>query len=407
MITFKYTARNPATGEKIQSEVQADNKKNASLVIQKLGYAPIEIEEKDSASGGFKSLTTRVKTKDRIIFSRQLSTLINAGLPLVQSLRTVQEQTKNKTLQSTIAGVIADVESGKPMSEALSRYPNIFNNVYISLVAAGETSGTLDKALERLSTQQEKDAEVISKVRGAMVYPIIVLVVMFIVLTFMLVRVLPEVEKIYSSVKGAQLPLITRFLLATSKAVINYWWVGAILAGIGMFMTSKWVRTASGKKAVDKIKIVTPPTNKLLMRMYMARFSRTAHTLVASGVPLLQVLEVTSRSINNVIIENSLKGVAEKVKGGKALSESLASNPYFLDLVPKMIKIGEQSGSLEKMLDRTADYFEKEVDNQVKTISTIIEPVMMIVLGVMALIIVAAVLLPIYGLAGQSSFSGQ
>jgi len=406
MITFKYTARNPATGEKIQSEVQADNMKNASLLIQKLGYAPIDIEEKEVSQSSLARFANRVKAKDRIIFSRQLSTLINAGLPLVQSLRTVQDQTKNKALQSVISHIVADVEAGKTLSAALSSHPNVFNNIFVSLVAAGETSGTLDKSLERLSLQQEKDADILSKVRGAMVYPIIVLFVMFGVVTFMLVRVLPQVEKLYTSMKGASLPLLTRVLLSTSKAFVKYWWIFAILAVALVLLTAKWARTSSGRKAVDGIKLKIPAVNQLLKKMYMARFSRTSHTLVASGVPLLQVLEVTSRSINNVLIERSLRAVIDKVKGGKSLSDSLAGDPYILDLVPKMIKIGEQSGSLDKMLDRTAEYYEKEVDNQIKTISTIVEPFMMIILGVVALVIVAAVLLPIYNLAGQSSLGG-
>ncbi len=164
----------------------------------------------------------------------------------------------------------------------------------------------------------------------------------------------------------------------------------------------RWMKTANGRSTLDKLKIVIPPTNKLMMRLYMARFARTSHTLVGAGVPLLQVLEVTSHSINNVIIENSFKAVIDKVKGGKALSDALNTNPYILELVPKMIKIGEQSGSMEQMLDKTAEYYEKEVDTQISNISTVIEPAMMILLGVMALTIVAAVLLPIYGIAGQS-----
>lgn len=406
MITYKYIARNPSTGEKIQSEVQADNKKNASLLIQKLGYAPIEIKEESESQTGINKYLNKVGNKDKIILSRQLSTLINAGLPLIQSLRTVQEQTKSKPLQAVLSKIIADVEGGKPLSVALANHPNVFSNIYVSLVAAGESSGTLDRALERLANQQEKDADIVSKIRGAMVYPIIVLVVMVGVVAFMLVRVLPEVEKMYSSFKGAKLPFITILLLNTSHAVIKFWWVFVVVAIFGTVMTGRWSKTLKGKKLLDGLKLKLPPANQLMKRLYMARFARTSQTLVASGVPLLQVLEVTSRSINNVLIEHSLLSVSEKVKGGKPLSDSLAANPYFLDLVPKMIKIGEQSGSLEKMLDRTAEYYEKEVDNQIKTISTIIEPVMMVMLGVVALIIVAAVLLPIYGLAGQTGLGG-
>jgi len=402
MITYKYVARNTATGEKIRSEVQADNKKNASILIQSLGYVPIEIKEEEATKSPISRFLTRVKTKDKIVFSNQLSALLNAGLPLVQSLRSVQEQTKNKHLKAITGQIISDIESGKPLSEALAKHPEVFSTIYVSLVSAGETSGTLDKSLERLSAQQEKDADIVSKVRGAMVYPIIIGVVMVGVVVFMMLKVIPEVEKIYASFDEVKLPWITNVLISMSRASVKYWWVLLIIFILFSVFFGRWTRTLKGKSKIDRLKLIVPPINQLMIKMYMARFTRTAYTLVGAGVPLLQVLEVTSRSLNNVVIERSLNLVIEKVKGGKSLSEALSVNPYFLDLVPKMIKIGEQSGSLDTMLGKTADFYEKEVDNQIKNISTIIEPAMMIILGVLALIIVAAVLLPIYGLAGQS-----
>jgi len=337
-----------------------------------------------------------------VLFSRQLSTLINAGLPLVQSLRSVSEQTQSKPLRIVLAKVIADVEAGSTLSAAFAKHPAVFNQVYISLIAAGEASGTLDKALERLAIQQEKDAELMSKIRGAMVYPIIVLLVMAAVLGFMLVKVLPQVQTLYEDLPGANLPLITRVLLAISNFIIHQWWIVAILVGLAVFFGTRWARTLGGKRVVDLWKMKAWPIGPLFMKMYMARFARTATTLVASGVPLLQVLQITSNAINNVHIQESITKAAEKVKGGKALSDSIAHDPNFLVLVPNMVRIGEQSGSLEGMLAKTAEYYEKEVDDEVKSISTIIEPVLMVVLGVVAFIIVAAVLLPIYGLAGQS-----
>lgn len=406
MLTYKYVARDPNTGQKVRAEVQADSEKSAAALIQKLGYAPLEITAATESSGSLSRFRNRIKMKDKIIFSRQLATLINAGLPLVQSLRNVQEQTKNKALQSTIGKLIADVEAGSSFSAALEKHPKVFNNIFVSLVAAGEASGTLDKALERLSMQQEKDAEVVSKVRGAMVYPIIVLCVMAAVVGFMLVKVLPQVKVLYDGIKGAELPLVTRILLAVSNFAVHFWWVLLILVIVAVVLGSRWARTVTGKRFFDKFKMSTPPFGQLFMKLYMARFSRTSYTLVSSGVPLLQVLEITARAIDNVYLEDSLRTAMEKVKGGKALSDSLTGDPHFLDLVPNMIRIGEQSGSLEGMLDKTADYFEKEVDNQIKTVSTIIEPIMMVVLGVVALVIVGAVLLPVYGLAGQNGFGG-
>ncbi len=402
MLTYEYTAKNAATGQKITADVDADSEQAAAKLIRQQGLAPLSIKLKQGNENGLARLINRVSTKDKVLFSRQLSTLINAGLPLVQSLRNVMGQTQNKKLKSAISHIIGDVEGGSTLSAALSKFPDIFNRVFISLVAAGETSGTLDKSLERVANQQEKDAEILSKVRGAMIYPIIVLLVMLGVVGFMIVKVLPQVEVLYEGLPGAQLPILTRILLGISHFATRFWWVFVIASLIGGLFLSRWARTLGGKQAIDKLKMRMWPVGPLFMKVYMARFARTGQTLVASGVPLIQMLEITGDAVNNVHVENSIKTAIEKVKGGKALSESLQGDPNFLDLVPNMLQIGEQSGAIESMMGKVADYYEKEVDVQIKNISTVIEPVMMIVLGVMAFIIVAAVLLPIYGLAGKT-----
>lgn len=404
MIDFVYSARDPATGKKIKAEVQADSEQAAAKLVKQQGLAPLNITAKDVKSNVFSKFLNRVGTKDRILFSRQLSTLINAGLPLLQSLKNVGNQTENKTLKYIISKISGDIEAGSSFSKALSQHPEVFNQIYISLVAAGEASGTLDKSLQRLADQQEKDAEIISKVRGAMIYPLVVILVMIGVVTFMLVAVLPQVRDLYDGLSNVQLPFLTRALLAVSDFIINYWWLALALLGLALFLTGKWARSLGGKRIIDKAKMRMWPASKLFMMMYMARFARTGTTLVSSGVPLIQMLEITAKSVNNYHIEKSLGRAVEKVRGGKALSETLANDPNFLVLVPNMLRIGEQSGSMEDMLEKTADYYEKEVDNQIKTISTIIEPVLMIILGVVALTIVAAILLPIYGLVGSGAF---
>jgi type IV pilus assembly protein PilC len=402
MLSFKYTARDPGTGQYVKAEVQAENEQAASKLIRKEGLVPIDIALAEKSSTAFGGRFNRVKTKDKVLFSRQLSTLINAGLPLVQSLRSVNQQTQSKPLKIVINKVIADVEAGSTLSGALGKHPDVFNQVFTSLIAAGEASGTLDKALERLALQQEKDAEIISKVRGAMVYPIIVLAVMAGVVGFMIVKVLPQVKVLYEGMPGAELPLITKILLSISDFIIAWWWVLLMLLALAVFFTTRWARTGPGKIVVDKAKLHVWPIGPLFQKMYMARFARTGGTLVSSGVPLIQMLEITARAVDNVHVGNSILSAADKVKGGKALSDSLQNDPNFLDLVPNMLRIGEQSGSMESMMSKAADYYEKEVEDQIKGISTIIEPVLMIVLGVVAFIIVAAVLLPVYGLAGQS-----
>lgn len=403
MLTYKYTARDAATGRKITAEVQAANEQSAAKLLRDQGLSPIQITPVIAASSNpLSRFRNRIKAKDRVLFSRQLSTLLNAGLPLIQSLRTVAEQTENKAFKVIILQVITDVESGAPLSSTMAKYPQAFNQVYVSLIAAGEASGTLDRSLERLATQQEKDAEIISKVRGAMVYPIIVLLVMVGVIVFMMVQVLPEVENLYEGLgSGAQLPFVTRALLFVSRGMINYWYVILILIGFFIFFFSRWARTLGGKRYIDKAKMKAPLLGRIFMKMYMARFARTGTTLVGAGVPLIQMLSITATSINNVHIEATLKRSIEMVKGGKALSESITNDPNFLSLVPDMLRVGEQSGSIEQMLAKTAEYYEKEVDNEIKAISTIIEPVLMVILGLVAFVIVAAILLPIYSLAGQ------
>lgn len=407
MLSFHYVARDPQTGQKIKAEVQADSEEAAAKLLKEQGLSPLEIKIKGTSATGIGKLFHRIKAKDKILFSRQLSTLINAGLPLIQSLRNVGSQTKNKALQIVINQVISDIEGGSAFSAALATHPDVFNRIYISLIAAGETSGTLDAALSRIAIQQEKDAEILSKVRSAMVYPLIVLVIMFVVMGFMIVKVLPQVEVLYKGLPGNNtLPLVTRILLALSHFIIKRWWV--VIAGLGLmaFFGGRWSRTLTGKTFFDTMKMRAWPIGPLFMKVYMARFSRTGTTLVASGVPLIQMLEITSDAIDNVHIERSINKAIEKVKGGTSLSDAIQGDHNFLDLVPDMLRIGEQSGAMEDMMSKTADYFEKEVDTQIKTVSTLIEPLLMIILGVFAFVVVAAVLLPIYGLAGKSGFGG-
>jgi type IV pilus assembly protein PilC len=403
MINFQYTALNPKTGQRVKSTVQAENEQAAAGLIRKEELVPINIKSLDQKSiiSSLNNLN-RIKTKDKVLFSRQLSTLINAGLPIIQSLRAVDEQTDNKPFKIIIQQIITDVEGGSTLAKAMSKHPKEFNQVYISLVEAGETSGTLDKALERLAMQQEKDSELMSKVRGAMAYPIIVLLVMCAVVGFMLIKVLPQVQILYKGLPGAHLPIETTVLLDVSHFVTKLWWIIIIIVIVLVVAITRWSKAGLGRQVFDKLKMRIWPVGPLFMKMYMARFCRTSSTLVGSGVPLIQVLEVTGQAVNNVYIEKSIQRAIEKVKGGVALSEAIRNDPNFLSLVPNMLGIGEQSGATEVMLGKAADYYEKEVDGEIASISSIIEPVLMVVLGIVAFTIVAAVLLPIYGLAGQN-----
>lgn len=401
MITYQYSARETTTGKVIKSSVEAPSEQAAAKAITAQGLVPLDIKIMNDSKGLLSFLKRKVKAKEKVLFSRQLATLINAGLPLVQALHSVMKQTPSKTFKIVISKVISDVESGLSFSAALRKHPTVFNEIYLSLVEAGEASGTLDLSLERLALQQEKDADIVRKIKGAFTYPIIVLFVMVGVVVYMMMTLLPQVQILYDGT-GQQLPIFTRILLGIVDLIKSFWWVLAIVVGIGVFFGPRWMHSGPGKAIVDRVKMRTPAIGILFMKMYMARFTRTGSTLISSGVPLLQVLDITAKSVDNVHIAGSIRAAAEKVKSGKSLSQSLEGDPNFLELVPGMLGIGEQSGSTEQMMGKTAEYYEKEVDDAIKNISTIIEPVMMVLMGVIALIIVAAILLPIYTMSTDS-----
>lgn len=403
MLTYVYTAHKPETGIIVKAEVQAESEGSAAKLLISQGLFPITIVNKGNAGLLAKSgLGKRVPTKARIIFTRQLSTLINAGLPLTQSLRTVHDQISNKNLQGVIAVVVSDVESGKSLSQAFAQHPEVFNNIYVSLVSAGEASGSLDKALERIANQQEKDAAIAGKIRGAMVYPVIVLGVILAVLIFMLTTVLPQVGSLYKDLHK-ELPVLTRILLAVSTFIVNFWWLTLIII-IGLFFaTRSWLKTDAGKSVLDNFKLNVPLLGKIFRKVYMARFARTLGTMLGSGIPMLEAIRIVKESIGNVHVERTLDKSMSAVKGGKALSSTLEGEDTFMKLVPQMIKIGEQSGAIDSMLDRVAIYYEGEVDEEVRNISATIEPLLMVVMGVMVGGVIAAILMPVYSLVGSGS----
>jgi type IV pilus assembly protein PilC len=405
LLVYKYSARDSATGKKMTSEVQAESEMAAAKVITAMGLSPIDIHLKDQTTLKKLGLSSgKISTKVKILFTRQLATLINAGLPILQSLRMVMGQSSDANMRSVSSQLIGDIESGVNFSDSLKKHPKVFSPIFVSLIEAGEASGTLDASLERIAFQQEKDAELSSKVQGALVYPIIVLIVMAAVVTFMLTSVLPQVEQLYKGLKGVKLPFLTQTLISMSNIMVKYWWALIVVLGVSVFLLSSFLKTSQGKNFMALAKMKVPIFGTLFKKLYMARFARTGATLIASGVPIIKALEITANAVDNLYVSRSIHKAIEKVKSGKSLSESLEGDPYFLDLVPSMLKIGEQSGQIESMFTKTAVYYEKEVDDQVKGVSTVIEPLLMISLGGVAIVIVAAVLLPIYSLVGKNAF---
>ena len=400
MRKFVYEARDNTTDKIVKSVVQADSEHAAAKLLSAQGFVPLRIEAEDERAGWLGRLSGRITSKDKIVFTRQLATLVGAGLPLIQSMRTVLEQTQNKKMQEIIQEIIADIEGGKQLSTAFARHPEVFSNVFVALVSAGEASGTLDDALKRIAAQQEKDAAIISKIRGALTYPIIVLVVILLVVAFMLLTVVPQVKNLYKDL-GKQLPLLTQMMVGVADFFIQFWWVIFVVLIIGGYFFVQYLKTDAGIRTKDNFKLNVPLFNSVFRKLYMARFTRTGQTLLSTGVAMLDMLQITSGAVNNVIISDAINRAADKVKGGKALSTSLKNEEYILIMVPQMIKIGEQSGKIDEMMGKTAQVYEDELDEEVKAISTAIEPVLMVFLALVAGTMVGAILFPIYNLVND------
>lgn len=400
MKKFEYQAKDSSTNKIVKATVQADSENAAAKLLIAQGFTPLDIKEVNEDGNFLGRLTGRISTKDRIVFTRQLATLIGAGLPLSQSMHTVLEQTENKRLQAVIEDIIAAIEGGKSLTDSFSKHPEVFDKVFLALIAAGEASGTLDDSLRRVAAQQEKDAAMMSKIKGALTYPMIVLVVIFGVMGFMFFTVVPQVEKLYDDLNQS-LPFLTQVMVSTADFVINFWWIVIIVLSALIYFMAQYLKTESGIKVVDTFKLNVPLFGRMFRKLYMARFARTGQTLLSTGVAMLDMLRITSEAVNNTIISKSVDRAAEKVKGGKALSASLQTEDYILPLVPQMIKIGEQSGKIDEMMGKTAQVYEDELDEEIKTISTAIEPILMVVLAVVAGGMVGAILLPIYSLVNN------
>ena len=398
MKRFNYKAKEKETGKLVKGSIQAENEQTAGRLLIDQGYIPQSVVEEGTGLFGGKG---HVTTKDRITFTRQLATLIGAGLPLATSLRTVSEQTQAKAMKSTIEDILASVESGKSLFDAFSQYPDVFNGVYLSLIKAGETSGTLDLALKRLADQEEKDAAMMSKIKGALVYPAIIFAVIIAVLAFMMIMVVPQVKDLYEDM-GEELPALTQFLVGISDFFGQFWWlVLLIIAAIigACFYAVK--KTPAGRKVMDSFKIHVPIFGGLFKKLYVSRFARTAEMMLATGVPMLDSVKIAIDATSNTVIEAEYSKSIETIKGGKPLSEAIRDLNYMLPLVPQMASIGEESGKIDEMLGKAAAVYENELDEQINGISTMIEPILMVIMAGLIGVVVGGTLLPIYSLVNS------
>ena len=398
---YNYRAKEKSTGKIVKGSIQAENERLAGRLIVEQGLIPESIVE-EGKTNPFVKMNNIITAKDHITFTRQLATLIGAGLPLSSSLRTVVEQTENKGMKAVGEEILASAESGKSLYESFSAHPDVFNGVYLALIKAGEKSGTLDLALKRLADQEEQDAAMIGKIRGALVYPAIILVVIIAVLLFMMFAVVPQVRDLYTDM-GEELPVITQTLVNMTDFVVNFWWLILLIvigAAAGTFYYVK--RTQSGRRMADAFKIHVPLFGILFRKLYVARFARTAEMLLSTGVPMVDSISIAISSVSNSVVEDEYMKSVELIKGGKSLTESLVDLKYMLPLVPQMAGIGEESGKIDEMLGKAATVYENELYDQINNISTMIEPILMVVMAGLIGVVVGGTLLPIYSLVNSA-----
>ena len=362
------------------------------LLAQKLS----EVNENTSLGSTNISFGKFVKPKSLQIFSRQFATMIEAGLNVVGALVILEEQTNDQVLAAIVESLRHDVEGGMLLSEAMGRHPKTFSRLYVSMVEAGEAAGILDIVLDRVAFQIEKQEQIRRRVKGAMIYPTMVLVFATLVLIGMLMFLVPVFVKIFSQL-GGQLPTLTQYVVYGSNFLRDYWFI-VIPSLIGApFAFKKWKTTESGRKNWDKFKLKVPmKIGDTVLKVTMARFSRTLSTLVAAGVDIIKALEITGQTAGNWVIEDALAGVRQRVHEGVPIATPLLENDIFPPMVAQMVKIGEETGELEKMLSKIADFYEDEVDASVSSLTSIIEPIMMIGVGLMVGVIIIAMYMPMF-----------
>ncbi len=397
MPTFTYTAR-PATGGDLRKgDVDLGSKDEVYSYLQRQKLIPVSVREKPREFNI--QIGTGVKTRDIVIFTRQFATMINAGLPLVQSLDIMAEQTENDVLRKTIREVLYDVESGNTLADALEKHPKIFSKLYVNMVAAGEAGGILDVILIRLATFLEKNDALVRKIKGAMIYPAVIFGVAIAAVLVLLIFVIPTFQNMFASA-GVPLPLPTQIVISLSQLLQDYWW--ALLGGTAAaaFLVRAFYRTEGGELVIDRLLLHLPILGDLQRKAAVARFTRTLGTLVASGVSILEGLEITAKTAGNRVIHDAVMGSRASIAGGDTISGPLKESGVFPPMVVQMINVGEQTGGLDEMLTKIADFYDEEVDAAVSALLSAMEPLMIVVLGVVVGGMIVAMYLPIFDMIG-------
>ncbi len=410
MAAYAYTAIN-AEGLELAGELQAPSRDAAREQLRVRGLLADLIEElpgstrgadgvtADGGSGAIKrSGMRKVKVKSLQVFSRQFATMIDAGLNVVAALHILEEQTDDSYLAVVVGDVRTDVERGLLLSQALARHPKVFSRLYVSMVEAGEAAGILDEVLDRVAVQIEKEANLKRRVKTAMIYPSLVLTFACVVLTAMLLFIVPVFEKLYVQL-GGKLPMLTQWIINASDLLRTRWYIIFPAIGLATYGFIRWKRTENGRKTWDALKLRVPMRiGDIVLKVTMARFSRTLSTLVTAGVDIIKALEITATTAGNWVVEDALRVVRERVQAGAPIAQPLVEHPVFPPMVSQMVKIGEETGELDAMLGKIADFYEEEVDASISALTSIIEPIMIILVGVMVGTIILAMYLPMFKL---------
>ncbi len=384
-----------ADGTIKKGEIEAADKAAVGMLLKRQRIVPTKIKQKPQE---LRLLARGVKTKELVVFTRQFATMINAGLPLVQCLDILSSQQPNPTFKKVIAQVKQDVESGSTFADALRKHPKVFDGLYVNLVAAGEIGGVLDTVLNRLAVYMEKNENLKNKIKSAMTYPIIVLCVAFGVVAVLMIFVIPTFSDMFKQF-GSALPAPTQIVVNLSNVFRKFWWAifGAIVAFVVAF---KWFRTQKkGRYLTDKLFLRLPVFGPLLRKVAVAKFTRTLGTMISSGVPIMDGLEITSRTAGNVIVEEAILAVRASISEGKSMSEPLEQTGIFPGMVVQMISVGEATGAMDQMLGKIADFYDEEVDTAVETLTSALEPMLMVFLGGVIGFVVVAMYLPIFQMA--------
>jgi type IV pilus assembly protein PilC len=396
MPSFAYTARETVTGREIRSTVEALTEQAAIAALLNRNLLVVSIQEKIAKRG--KTKGGKVALADQVVFTRQLATMIDAGIAIVQSLQALAEQTPNKIMRDTIRDICSRVESGESFSEALQKHPKAFNKLYCSMVAAGEKGGLLAEIMARLATYLENTERLRKKVKTALMYPTAVTVVAIGITIFLLVRVIPTFKDIYSGF-GAQLPGPTQFLIDLSDALKHYFYL-FIVGGVAVVWGWLYfIKTPAGRQFWDARRIKLPVFGSIAHKICLARFTRTLSSLVRSGVPILEVLQIVSQTVGNVVMEKAIKTAAVDIERGEGISAALGKNPIFPSMVIRMMSAGEQTGNIDNMLERVSNFLDEEIEATLSGLMSLIEPMLIVFLGVVIGGMVICMFLPIFNLA--------